>query len=166
MSAIASFWLIPKSKIRYVIEKARPIIQETRVWVVFRKKHQVDSFPSALADVGEELPDFLWSGYAFNDLELFLEQLGIRLFPEDKQNVGKFLSDERGNSHCVYDAAEARRLKAKLSAIQQVDVEMKRFLENEYDEDYAHEHAGVVVEAFRKMISWLEKVNEDRKSVV
>lgn len=160
MSAIASFWLIPKNDIHYILKKAKPITQKKRVWCVFVKQQYLDSFQETLNDVGKELLAFSWSGWAFNELDLFLEQLGITLFP-DENDISKTLNSERGPSHYIYGASEALSLSEKLKMLQMTESKIKQLLEREYDEDYVFQNTQAVAEALKAIIFWLDQVDND-----
>ena len=101
MSAIASFYVVPAERVTGIVIAATPA---PGGW--FRPAR--DTFPEVLRGSGRELETFVWSGWAFNTLDLYLESRhGLMYANFGDTAVSEQLSKARGSDWLVLPSASA-----------------------------------------------------------
>lgn len=152
MSAIASFYLVPDSRLEELAVAAMPVKRFLR--------RTEDRFYDVLDVVGRELPDFdVGSGWIFNTLDLYLQeahQLGYGSYAEPR--LSGQMETARGSCWLAYPAEHAARLLVALDGVQLSDAGLAAFIARDYPEDDPAEGAAVNQLAMTKLKDWLRDV--------
>jgi len=153
MSAIASFYLVPDSRLPDVVAAAKPT---SRRWLGPAR----DTFWEVLRGSCRELERFTaGSGWVFNTLDLYLEnRYGCMYGQFGDGATGDVLSQARGSYWLALPSAAASQL---LGALNQVDLSLSdllAFITSEHGSEQAAEEAAAVQAAVTTFKGWLVQV--------
>jgi hypothetical protein len=154
LSAIASFYLVPNSRLADVLAAATPV---RRGW--FRSPR--DTFREILGNSSRELDPFTaGSGWVFNTLDLYLEDRhGFMYGAFGDAEISDPLSKARGSYWLALPPAAASRL---LAALQPIDLDLAdliAFITSEHGPDSASEEAAAARTAMTTLKGWLAQVS-------
>ena len=153
MSAIASFYVVPGERLSDIVAAATPA---PGGW--FRASS--DTFWSVLRGASHELEKFLWSGWVFNTLDLYLENRhGFMYAKFGDAAAGEQLSKARGSYWLVLPAASAVELLAALGGVRCEGGDVTAFVASEHGPDGAAEEAEAVQAALTTLKAWLAQVS-------
>ena len=153
MSAIASFYVIPQDRLPEILAAATP---SPKKW--FRPAR--DPFWPALQGASRQLETFGWSGWVFNDLEMYLESRnGFRYSKFGDAAASRQLSKARGSDWLVVPAPSAAELRAALDGVTCEAADVKTFLSSEHGPDNVAEGAEAVQAALTILKTWLAEVS-------
>ena len=153
MSAIASFYVVPGERLSDIVAAATPA---PGGW--FRPAR--DAFWSVLRGAGHELEKFLWSGWVFNTLEMYLESRHGFIYAKfGDAAVGEQLSKTRGSYWLVLPPASAAELLSALEGVQCEAGDVTAFAASEHGPDGAAEEAEAVQAALTILKAWLAQVS-------
>jgi hypothetical protein len=155
MSAVASFYLIPDSRLPDVLAAATPVAAG---W--FRSSR--DAFPEVLRGSGRELDPFAaGSGWVFNTLDLYLEDRHRFMFGTfGDATISDPLSKARGSYWVALPAVAAAA--GLLAALQRIDfnlADLVAFITSEHGPDDAAEEAAAAQAAMTALKAWLAQVS-------
>ena len=153
MSAIASFYLIPDSRLPEVVAAATPA---PRRWL----KPARDTFWEVLRGSSKEFEPFIaGSGWVFNTLDLYLrDRHGLMYDQFGDAATSDLLSKARGSYWLVLPSAAAAQL---LEALNRVDLHLSdliAFITSEHGSGEAAEEAAAVQAALTTFKGWLAQV--------
>jgi len=153
MSAIASFYLVPDSRLPEVVAAATPA---PRRWL----RPARDTFWEVLRGNSRELEPFTaGSGWVFNTLDLYLrDRHGLIYDKFGDEATSDLLSKARGSSWLAVPSASAAQL---LDALKPVDLKLSdliAFITSEHGSEEAAEEAGAVQAALTTFKGWLAQV--------
>ena len=153
MSAIASFYVVPGERLSDIVAAATPA---PGGW--FRASS--DTFWSVLRGASHELEKFLWSGWVFNTLEMYLESRhGLMYWKFGDDAASGQLSKARGSSWLVLPAASAAELLSALDGVRCEAGDVTAFAASEHGPDGAAEEAEAMQAALTILKAWLAQVS-------
>jgi len=167
MSAIASFYLLPKSKSEMLVASAQVQAEglTKKKWGIFKPKLPLnpDPFWCFLDTQAKEQAEFPYSGYLLLDVDLLIEGT---LLGDNRDELASRLSQITGSSFVTYSFESAQFTLRLLESTDVSDTTIKDLLVNEgRGEEYPE-----VVEPLRNAISclkaWLETVTNDTTGVL
>ena len=151
MSAIASFYVVPGERLSEIVAAATPA---PGGW--FRPAR--DTFWSVLRSAGRELEKFLWSGWVFDTLDLYLESRhGFMYAKFGDAAATEQLSKARGSYWLVLHAASAAELLSALNGVRCEGSDVTAFVASEHGPDGAAEESDAVQAALTILKAWLAK---------
>ena len=107
-----------------------------------------------------QLETFGWSGWVFNDLEMYLENRnGFTYSKFGDDDASRQLSKARGSDWLVLPAASAAELRAALDGVTCEAGDMKTFFSSEHGPDNVAEGAAAVQAALTILKTWLAEVS-------
>ena len=152
MSAIASFYVVPESRLPEVVAAATPV---PRRWLQPAR----DTFWEVLRGSSRELEPFTaGSGWAFNTLDLYLEDRHFMYAAFGDGATSDLLSKARGSYWLVLPSAAAAQL---LEALNRTDLHLSdllTFITSEHGSKQASEEAAAVQAALTTLKGWLAQV--------
>ena len=153
MSAIASFYLVPDSRLPEVVAVATPA---PRRWL----RPVRDTFWEVLRGNGRELERFTaGSGWVFNTLDLYLEDRhGFMYGKFGDGATSDLLSKARESYWLALPSTAASQL---LVALNRVDISLSdlvAFITSEHGSEQAAEEAAAVQAALTTLKGWLAQV--------
>jgi hypothetical protein len=156
MSAIASFYLVPDSRLPDVLAAATPVAAG---W--FRSSR--DTFPQLLRNSGRKLEPFTaGSGWVFNTLDLYLEDRhGFMFGAFGDATTSDRLSKARGSYWLVLPPPDAARLLAVLQGIDLDLADLVAFITSDRGPKEATEEAAAAQAAATALKAWLAQVSPD-----
>lgn len=156
MSAIASFYLVPDSRLPDVVAAATPA---PRRWL----RPARDTFREVLRTSGRELKPFTaGSGWVFNTLDLYLRDRHSLMYDSfGDAATSDLLTKARGSYWLALPSAAASHL---LGALNPVDLSLSglvAFITSEHGSEEAAEEAAAVQAALTTFKGWLAQVPAD-----
>jgi hypothetical protein len=158
MSAIASFYLLDKSKLDGLNQNAEVIIKKG----LFSKK-VTDNFWDYLANNATELKSFDGSGYVYANLLVFLqEEKNIDLLTNQYDDIAKELVDKRGSSNFLFSYQQRNSFLKQLDPSLFSLTEIQKF-NQDFSEEGDEETAALTLEAIKLLYNNLSKVKSDEE---
>jgi len=153
MSAIASFYLVPDSRLAEVLAAATPA---PRRWL----KPPRDTFWEVLRGAGQELEPFTaGSGWVFNTLDLYLrDRHGLLYDKFGDEAASNLLSKARGSYWLAIPPTGAAQLLEALNRVELSVPELVAFITSEHGSTEAAEEARAVEAALTAFKAWLAQV--------
>jgi hypothetical protein len=167
MSAIASFYLLPKHKSSGLIAAAEAQKQAMtkKKWGLFKPKLPLnpDPFWSFLSTQAKELAEFPYSGYLLLDVEMLVEGALSGDSPDD---LGSKLSKITDSSFVAYSVESARQTIKLLENTNLSDAQIKEFLDGEDRGEEYHSLVKPLQNAINCLKVWLGSVTDEAVGVL
>jgi hypothetical protein len=158
MSAIASFYLLDKSKLDELIQNAEIIVKKS----LFRKS-EIDNYWDYLANHAKALKDFHASGYIIGNVLVYLqEEKGINLLQNEYDDIARELIEKRGSSHILLTHKQKADFVSRLNASNFTLAELQKFNED-FSEEGDEETAIYSLEAIQVLQDNLSEVQNDNQ---
>ncbi|MEP3846007.1 MAG: hypothetical protein ABJM43_11775 [Paracoccaceae bacterium] len=164
MSSIASFHIIPLGKESSLLAASEVVRNTTTKGFLFFKKESVetvDELWNFLNEFGQKQPAFEFSGYAFNSLELLLEDQKVGLYQYEKQPTSDAFRNGRDDFGSIFDASGAKQTLSALKGANLSDSAIQEFMQQEYPEEDLADGIEAVRAAADIFERWLEAVQEN-----
>lgn len=156
MSAIASFYLINKSKLAELLKNAEATTQKT----LFGKKI-IDNYYAFLKKNSTELPGFYGNGYVYGNVLPYLEDVKeIRLSDTEYNELFQELSEKRECSHLIITWQQKQAYLATLeNSVYPLD-ELEKF-NKEFSDEGGLEYARLALDAIKALIERIRSIGND-----
>ena len=156
MSAIASFYLLDKSKLEELKQHAQLVVKKT----LFSRK-VTDRYGDFLAANTTELKSFDGPGYIFGNLLVYLEQeKNIDITENEYDLDAQDLIDKRGSSHFFFTNIQRQTFINRLNPCEYSLQEIQQF-NKDFSGDGNDETARLTLEAIEVLRDNLSKLQND-----
>jgi hypothetical protein len=165
MSAIASFYLVPKQKSGDLIAAA--IAQDKALkkkkWGIFAPKLPLnpDPFWTFIKTQTKELEQFPYSGYLLLDVDLLAKGA-----LSSKDDLGKQLAEITHSSFVAYQLADAQRAIGILNSVTFSDAKIKQLVEEDRRPSDYPEIVEPLKDSSRRLKAWLECVTDEQIGIL
>jgi hypothetical protein len=167
MSAIASFYLLPRAKSQELVAAAQAQAEalSKKKWGIFKPKLPLnpDPFWGFLSTQARELAEFPYSGYLLLDVDLIIEGA---LLGDDTDELASRLTKITGSSFVTYTLESAKSAIRLLEDADLSDATLKEFLENEGRGEEYPEFVGPLRDAVSCLKTWLHEVTDETVGVL
>ena len=163
MSMVATFHTLSKSRLGSLVTFARPQtrVVERRAFLFKRKAvERVDDFWHFLSKHAIEQERFPFSGVAFVNLDLLLEERGCALVDLGDCDVARKVSNARQTQVAIFDHGTAGVALAKLNQFGLQEAEVRVLCREECPGEDEEEETEAVLAAFDIAKRWLGSVGE------
>jgi hypothetical protein len=144
MSAVASFYLLEKSKLEELVSNAQIIAKKS-----FFSKKITDNYWDYLTNNSIKLEGLDGSGYIYSNVIVFLQEMkNIDLLGHDMEDVANTLTDKRNSSHFLFSNQQRERFISQLKPSQFSLAELQNF-NRDFSEEGDEETAGLALSAIR-----------------
>ncbi len=167
MSAIASFYLLPRQQSSELIAAAQAQTEALtkKKWGLFKPKLPLNPDPlwTFLSTHTKELTELPYSGYLLLDVDMLAEGVLASDSPDD---LGSRLSKITDSTFVIYSAESARQAIKLLESANFSSAQIKEFLDGEDRAAEYPAHVELLQDAANCLIGWLRCVTDEATGVL